>query len=216
MLTPLYVKLQANLSTGLNLHAYTRLLYTCFFSQTFSQIVNKNYKSITHKHYQPSKDTNGTEPLPLNTQTSSTGFAKDQHRTTPSQREAYSIFPNLAMTGHRVKLPTLHTINHKDQISEENENRGPAYHSTEHHTQYVQKQPHVDISNKAVGSFEDTGFTRSKNQEPVTHYPEACYEGLCPPLKSLINPQVFDLFCHYVIFCNTLFILLFYLLFCYL
>ena len=122
--------------------------------------------------------------------TSSNGYTKDQHRTVPSQREAYSMFPNLAMSGYKNKPPVLHTLKRRDPIAEENNRDGPAYHSTEHHTQYTQKKQHVDTTNKAVGVHEDTGFTRAKNVEPVTHYPESNHEGHQPTLKSMINPAV--------------------------
>ena len=146
---------------------------------------------MTHKDFQPYKESNGTEPFPFNKQEpSSNGYTKDQHRTVPSQREAYSMFPNLAMSGYKNKPPVLHTLKRRDPIAEENNRDGPAYHSTEHHTQYTQKKQHVDTTNKAVGVHEDTGFTRAKNVEPVTHYPEANHEGHQPTLKSMINPAV--------------------------
>ena len=94
------------------------------------------------------------------------------------------------MSGYKSKPPILHTLRRRDPIAEENNRDGPAYHSTEHHTHYTQKNQHVDTTDKAVGLHENTGFTRSKNIEPVTHYPEANHEDNQPTLKSLINPVV--------------------------
>lgn len=163
-------------------------VYCKKFNFIFSRIVSKNYHSLTHKDYQPYKDCNGTETLPSKTFIKSTGFEKDQHRTVPSSKEAYAMFPNLVMKGHTEKKPLLHSIKNINPIDRENGNSGPAYFSTENHTQFTKKHQLVDTFDKNLGPQEDTGFTRAKNiAEPVTHYPESSYE-MGVPLKSLYNP----------------------------
>lgn len=157
----------------------------------YRRIISNNYKTITHKDFQLYNRNNGTEPFPLcKVEPTSNGYTKDIHRTVPSQQEAYSRFPNLTMSGYKNKPPLLHTLKKRDPVAEENNRDGPAYHSTEHHTQYTQKNQHVDTTDKAVGLQEDTGFIRAKNIEPVTHYPETNYEGHQPTLKSMTNPVV--------------------------
>lgn len=155
------------------------------------RIVSKNYKSTTQKDYQPYKGSRGTDPFPLNaTQPASNGYTKDARQTVPTHREAYSAFPNLSMSSYKEKLPVLHTIRKRDPIAEENNCEGPAYNSTEHKTRYTCKNQHVETTDKSIGPLEDTGFTRSKNVEPVTHYPESNHVGYQPTLKYLVNPAV--------------------------
>lgn len=154
----------------------------------FRRIVSKNYSSVTHKDYQPSKDCNGTEPLPKTALIMSSGFEKDQHRTIPSLKEAHAVFPNLVTRGYAEKKPLLHTLKNKSPIERENNSSGPAYFSTENHTQFTKKAQHVDTYDKNLGPQENTGFTRAKNMaEPVTHYPESSYE-MGATLKSFYNP----------------------------
>ncbi|XP_066910668.1 stabilizer of axonemal microtubules 4-like [Clytia hemisphaerica] len=156
---------------------------------TMGKIVDKNYKSLTHKDYQPSRGHSGKEPLPLSTQTASTGFSKE-HQTVPTEREAYAMFPNLAMSSYKEKTPLLHTLKNKDPIAAENARSGPAYSSTESHTQFTKKHSHIETDDKITGPLENTGFTRAKNPEPVTHYPEANHKSVQPTLKSYLNPIV--------------------------
>lgn len=145
------------------------------------RIVSGNYQSITHKHYQPSKGSNGKDELPSHVSILSNGFVKDQHRTVPSYREAHSVFANPESNSLCAKPPILHTLGNKCPIGKENNNNGPALFSTENHSQFIKKDQIVDTASKTVGPKEDSGFTRSKNLEPVTFRPDECHDGMLPP-----------------------------------
>ncbi|XP_070541928.1 stabilizer of axonemal microtubules 4-like [Ptychodera flava] len=152
---------------------------------SMGNIVAGNYKSITTKHYQPSHDSNGKDPLPWNLHQPGSGFVRQVPITTPIVRDVKEVFIDTRQHGPAISasgvLPKhkarLHTIQPKDPVELENAGHGPRFMSTETNERF-KGLPNVKLNtqHKSVGGNEDTGFTHAYNIEPITFHPSEPYK----------------------------------------
>jgi len=120
------------------------------------QLVSDNYCSLTHKDYIGCKGSNGKDPLPNSLiQPLSSGYLKGCPKTIPHYQQQSAMLQN---------KPLLHTLKNKHPIKNEYDNQ-----SSEYHSEYLKKNQHIDTHGKTLAGSTDTGYTRSKNLEPLTY-----------------------------------------------
>ncbi|XP_002740326.1 stabilizer of axonemal microtubules 4-like [Saccoglossus kowalevskii] len=153
------------------------------------RIVADNYHSITTKHYQSSRDSDGTDPLPCNLHMPGSGFVRQVPITTPIVRDVHSVCvdtrdhgPGITASGVLPKhKPRLHHLRSKDPVELENVGHGPRFMSTETHERF-QGMPHAKLNtqHKSVGNNEETGYTHAYNIEPITFHPASPHKNVRP------------------------------------
>ena len=105
--------------------------------------------------------------LPADIYNAPSGFVTDRKRTLPTSNQIQSQYKDASQGLNDKKKPIS---NYKHPLF--NGNSNVRKHTSENHSQFLPKFPHVDIKGKTIGNLEDTGFTKAKNWEPITFYPE--------------------------------------------
>ncbi|XP_072045830.1 stabilizer of axonemal microtubules 4-like [Amphiura filiformis] len=153
------------------------------------RILRNNYTTITKKHFLPSADSTGCDPLPSHMSQVGSGFTRQLPITTPTLNNVRSVCvdtrnhgPGPSISGvlprHR---PLLHKLRAKDPLSLENAGHGPGFMTTENKVGYKGTQSiRADTSTKTVGKKEGSGYTHAYNVEPITFHSGSPHKNQYP------------------------------------
>lgn len=144
-----------------------------------AKLLQSNYTSITKKHFLPSADSAGRDPLPHELNQVGSGFTRQVPITTPTVNRVRGVCVDTRYHGTGPSIsgvlprhrPLLHKLRSKDPVGLENAAHGPSFMTTENKVSF-RGVPSIraDVHTKTVGRKEGSGYTHAYNAEPITFH----------------------------------------------